>query len=101
VTLDNPAGYSYNGYHGNGTLDGSGYADVGYWPGINGNTYSWMPSSYYQGSTGVTQAAGSGFKGGNWWNDAAWMRTSDRKYAAFGFAPRDYLYGFRGVRSVQ
>jgi formylglycine-generating enzyme required for sulfatase activity len=100
VTIGNLAGRSYTGLHGNGNLNTSGDADVSFWPGINGNSNTGVANTAYGGTTGVTRAAGSGFRGGNYVINAAAMRTSDRYNAAYTFIERRSNYGFRAVRDV-
>jgi formylglycine-generating enzyme required for sulfatase activity len=65
VNIGTVAGRSYRAIDGNGELNPAGYADANYWPGINGNSEPWTANGIYGGTTGVTQSAGSGFKGGN------------------------------------
>lgn len=78
VTLGNVAGRSYRGNHGNGELTSNGYADVDYWPGINGNTSHNTPNTAFGGSTGVTGSAGAASKCGNATSPAAYICISNR-----------------------
>lgn len=107
VTIENTAGKSFTGKHGNGEINSSGDADVDYWPGINGNESSTTANSWYNSGNGVgvTRAAGSGYRGGGYETSAAdQLKVSDRWNA---FTPlvnanvptRNREYGFRGVRS--
>jgi len=100
VTAGNIAGRSYTGLHGDGTLNTSGDATVDYWPGINGNTNIYAQNTVYGGTTGVTQAAGSGFRGGFWENSEHELRVSDRINAASSGVLRSSNYGGRGVRTA-
>ncbi len=100
VTIGNVAGRSYTGLHGNGGLNPSGDADVSFWPGINGNSITGAANTAYGGTTGVTEAAGSGLRGSSWTNSDLWLRASDRILAAGNYPLRNDNKGFRGVRSV-
>ncbi|MBU6324555.1 MAG: SUMF1/EgtB/PvdO family nonheme iron enzyme [Bacteroidetes bacterium] len=102
VTVGNTAGRSFTGVHGNGTLPRDGNADVDFWPGINGNSTDGNANTAYGGTTGVTNAAGSGFRGGSWEdNTTSRMNVSDRGYAAYTYTTRFRNKGFRGVRTAQ
>jgi len=79
VTVGNPTGRGFGGSHGDGELNSSGNANVDYWPG--------------------TDAVGSGFRGGEWYNGESYLRVSDRGYAAFTYTARYGAYGFRLVRT--
>jgi formylglycine-generating enzyme required for sulfatase activity len=98
VTIGNAAGRSYTGLHGNGTLFRDGTANVDFWPGINGNSTTTTANTAFGGTTGITQAAGSGFRGGGWDFGASAMRVSDRLNAANTGTLRHSNDGFRGVR---
>lgn len=81
VTIGNSTGRSFEGYlHGDGSLNGSGDANVSSWPGTSGQ--------------------GGGWRGGNWnsWPDQS--RVSDRYHAAATSALRSEDSGGRGVRSA-
>jgi len=78
VTVGNPTGRTFTGVHGNGALDATGNADATTWP--------------------VTNASGAGFRGGDWNNNATYLRVSDRYYAALASVTRDNRFGGRGVR---
>jgi formylglycine-generating enzyme required for sulfatase activity len=80
VTLGRPLGRAFEGTLGNGQLNSSGNSDVRTWP----------PDSY----------AGSGLLGGNWYQEAEYMRTSDRNTAAHTPAGRSRVSGGRGVRNA-
>lgn len=86
VTVGNATGRAFTGVHGNGALSANGHANETDWPGLTGGE--------------VTGATGSGFRGGDWVNDATGMRASDRDYAASMYTGRYSGYGFRGVRRV-
>jgi formylglycine-generating enzyme required for sulfatase activity len=79
VTVGNSDGRSFTGEHGDGSLDGSGDANVSNWP---------APST----------ASGAGIRGGVWRLGTAYLRVSDRYYAAYTVADRYYGRGWRGVR---
>jgi len=80
VTIGNATGRGFTGVHGDGSLDGSGDANVSAWPGTN--------------------AEGAGFRGGIWYFGTAYLRVSARASAAYTSPPRVYAYGFRCVRLV-
>lgn len=61
VTVGNSTGRAFNGSMGDGGLNATGNADVATWPG--------------------TSATGSGFRGGDYLNQLAFLRTSDRTNA--------------------
>ena len=101
VTLGNIAGRSFRGINGNGELDAAGYADADYWPGINGNAESFTENGPYDGSVGVTQYAGSGFRGGHMGQYVTALMISYRYYASMGFPlSREDYHGARFVRSA-
>lgn len=100
VTLANVAGRSYTGLHGNGSLFTDGSADVDFWPGINGNSDPNSVNTAFGGTIGVTDAAGSGFRGGSV-NQGNQARVADRGGANFAANFRANNYGYRGVRSAQ
>ncbi len=80
ITVDHATGRLYTGTHGNGALTSDGNADVTYWPGID--------------------AAGIGFRGGDWYNSITVLRVSDRWGAAVINGIRSNTCGGRGVRTV-
>ncbi len=96
VTIGNVAGRSFTGVLGNGELNTSGHANVDFWPGINGNNTGSVANAIYGGTTGVTQAAGSGWRGGEVGYGATTLRTSDRQFGAEVNAT--FRTGGRGVR---
>jgi hypothetical protein len=78
VHIGTYSGRSYTGLHGDGELNSGGYADVSYWPGINGNTNESIPNTTYVGTTGCTAAAGSGMKGGSYLRPTSMINVSNR-----------------------
>lgn len=79
VTTGNASGVAFTGNSGDGTLDAAGQANQSSWP------------------SPVT-ATGSGFRGGDYVNTAAYVCTSDRGSATTVLATRNYNHGGRGVR---
>jgi formylglycine-generating enzyme required for sulfatase activity len=79
VTVGNAAGRAFTGVNGNGVLTSSGDADASNWP-------------------NNTTATGAGGRGGDWRDDATYLRVSDRYNAAYTFSFRSNSYGGRGVR---
>ncbi|MBL7887014.1 MAG: SUMF1/EgtB/PvdO family nonheme iron enzyme [Flavobacterium sp.] len=79
ITVANASGVAFNGTLGDGTLTAIGNANQATWP-------------------SVTTATGVGFRGGDYYNSAAYVRTSDRTSAGTTDASRYFLYGGRGVR---
>jgi formylglycine-generating enzyme required for sulfatase activity len=101
VTLGNVAGRSYQGTHGDGEVNANGDGNTDYWPGINGNNMPWVASGPYGGTTGITDAAGSGLKGGSASTFAWALQISDRYFASMGYPNSRQLYqGARFVRSA-
>ena len=84
VTVGNATGRDFTGLHGNGALSTNGHANETAWPGLT--------------SGEVTGATGSGFRGGDWFSNATYMRVSDRYNAANPYTLRHYHFGFRAVR---
>ena len=81
VTVGNSTGRAFEGkYHGNGSLDATGDANVTTWPG--------------------TTASGVGFRGGSWSQASTYARTSDRADAAKITSTSANDQGGRGVRSA-
>lgn len=78
VTIGNRDGRSFTGSQGDGVLDSTGNANTSSWPG--------------------TGALGTGFRGGDWRNDATHSRVSDRGDASDTGSNRYNNCGFRGVR---
>lgn len=102
VSVGSGAGRSYTGVHGDGNLFNDGSANVDFWPGINGNSTAGTANTAFIGSTGVTQAAGSGFRGGSW-NDipaSNARRVSARDSGSFIAITRNTNIGFRGIRTA-
>jgi len=78
---------TFAGTHGLGSLSTDGYATNSDWPGYS--------------SGKVTGASGSGYRGGNWYDDGYNnARVSDRNIAAFAYNARGYSYGLRCVRTA-
>jgi formylglycine-generating enzyme required for sulfatase activity len=98
VTIGNVAGRSFTGLHGNGTLFRDGSANVGFWPGINGNSNTSNANTAFS-TAGVTNSAGSGFRSGGYRQGISISAVSDRNDAAAVINTTDQVYGFRGVRS--
>lgn len=80
VTIGNANGRAFTGLHGNGALTTNGDADASNWPG--------------------TDASGTEFRGGNWYDGSVRARASDRDLAAYVYAGRYYSFGGRAVRSA-
>jgi formylglycine-generating enzyme required for sulfatase activity len=102
VTVGSGAGRSYTGVHGDGNLFNDGSANVDFWPGINGNATAGTANTAFIGSTGVTQAAGSGFRGGGW-NDLPASnprRVSARDSGSVASTARGIQNGCRGIRTA-
>lgn len=104
VAVGSVAGRSYTGNHGDGTLTSTGYANVDYWPGINGNSNRAVANVVFGGVTGCTDYAGIGGRGGGSY-DPPWsppsgfmpLRVSARYVATNN---NQYSIGFRGVRTA-
>jgi len=86
-------GRAFTGSHGDGVLTTltsyQGNATNPDWPGYD-TTYP---------TRGVFGAVGSGFRGGNWLDGAAYARASDRRYAASTNPGRHYYSGGRLART--
>jgi formylglycine-generating enzyme required for sulfatase activity len=92
------AGRSFTGLHGDGEITASGFADVGFWPGANGNGTITVANT--SPNTGSTEEAGLMFRCGAW-SEATYLRLSDRQYSAWsGLNGRDQRMGGRGVRTA-
>ena len=79
VTVGNVTGRLFTATTGDGILDSTGNADVGFWPGSN--------------------AIGAGYRGGIWAATTVALRTSTRSNAASVYGGVRYNgCGFRGVR---
>ncbi len=101
VLIGCAAGRSYTGVHGNGALNAAGFANVDFWPGINGNPTPATANTASLGVTGCTARAGISFTGGTW-NNSAWLSVSDRQYRGTGWTnelTHDTRNGGRGVRT--
>ena len=86
------SGLSFTGQHGNGFLTAAtgfeGNADVANWPGLDSTS-----------GHGVTEASGSGFRGGSWMDSGDYLKTSDRSEAALTSTVATDSFGGRGVRT--
>jgi hypothetical protein len=101
VSLGTVAGRSFRDNNGNGELNAAGYADVDYWPGINGNNESYTENLPYGGSVGVTESAGTGFRGGNTSLSTGSLCISQRWFASMGYpTSREEMHGARFVRTA-
>ena len=100
VSLGNVAGRSFTGIHGDGTLLSDGFSNVDFWPGINGNSTTSAANAAFGGTTGVTEAAGSGYRGGGFASDITRLRISQRNGAGLTSISRGSPDGMRGVRSA-
>jgi formylglycine-generating enzyme required for sulfatase activity len=80
VSAGSGTGRLFTALHGNGSLTNAGEADVSNWP----------PKT----------ASGSGFRGGDWYNDSTSLQISDRGYACVAVGARQSNYGGRGVRTA-
>jgi formylglycine-generating enzyme required for sulfatase activity len=93
VTIGNPQGRGFTGSHGDGVLTitagHEGNATNSDWPGLDTAL-----------ANGITTATGSGFRGGSWDTDAAYLRTSDRSKAALTSNIRASDYGGRLGRTA-
>lgn len=79
VTTGNSTGRTFTGLHGDGTLDGSGNANVTCWPG--------------------TDEAGVGHRGGGWSADASLGYASDRSIVVSAYSGRGNSLGARAART--
>jgi formylglycine-generating enzyme required for sulfatase activity len=79
VTTGNASGAAFIGNNGDGTLDVSGDPNQATWP-------------------SATTGTGGGFRGGDYFDAASYLRTSDRQSATTATAARSYTYGGRGIR---
>jgi len=100
VSLGNEAGRSFTGIHGDGNLFTDGSSNVDFWPGINGNSTTSAANAAFGGTTGVTEAAGSGYRGGAFTSDISRLRISQRSFAVLTIISRSSPNGMRGVRSA-
>ncbi len=90
VTIGNSQGLAFIGTHGDGVLTASGNATNADWPGIDASPVK-----------GVTGAAGSGIRGGSWYDtDTARLLVANRSFAATADNNRDARYGGRFVRTA-
>lgn len=98
VGLGGLSGRSFTGVHGDGEITASGYADVDFWPGSNGNANPGVANT--TPNTGSTNFAGMMFRCGSW-SETLYMRLSDRAYPGWsGLNTRDSRMGGRGVRTA-
>ena len=103
VHIGTVSGRSYTGLHGNGELNTAGFADVSFWPGINGNSNENTANTGYGGSVGCTAAAGSGVRGGAFiYAVSDVIRISSRSYAGntVNYDLHDRAAGGRYVRTA-
>jgi formylglycine-generating enzyme required for sulfatase activity len=102
VHLGSAAGRSFTGLHGDGELTATGFANVDFWPGINGNTSLATPNSTFGGTTGCTAASGSGSRGGAFYHSLSTpLCISNRNPAGetFNYSVHDEGFGSRFVRT--
>ena len=92
ATVGNTTGISYYAVNGDGLLDDS------YNPGY-AYQLGWVGTSYI-GTSGVSDASGTGKRGGSWNQASGALRTSDRSEASTENSSRSNRFGGRGVRSV-
>ena len=78
VSTASAAGVAFTGNNGDGTIDAVGEANQTTWP-------------------APTTATGTGFRGGNYYDNATYVRTSDRGYIVVQ-TTRSFERGGRGVR---
>ncbi len=94
------AGCTFRSNHGNGVLNPAGFADVDYWPGINGNSLSTVASVAYTG-TGVSGAGGVLIRGGYYNTLQSGLQTSYRyNYTALNLLQRSHQNSGRLVRTA-
>ena len=86
VTVGNVPGRGFTGLHGDGALSANGHANVTAWPGLSVGE--------------VTDATGSGWRGGSQGYFATHLRVSHRFAAVRKDLLRRDITGFRGVRSA-
>jgi len=84
VTIGNATGRSFTGTTGDGALSTNGNGTNANWPGFSVNE--------------ITEATGSGWRGGSWNVSDNAFPTSVRYYAAYTFNDRNNYNGFRCVR---
>jgi len=89
VTIGNGKGRSFTGTEGDGVLSASGNATNSDWPGFNG-----------QNPGEVTDASGSGFRGGSWNDSQGFLSISNRAKAALNDASRLNTFGGRCGRKA-
>lgn len=85
VSIGHPTGRQFKGTTGDGVLNANGFATNADWPG-------------YSGNFGITDADGSGFRGGSVVDAATNLAISFRQHSSFVFDGRNLSYGFRAVR---
>lgn len=87
VSVGNATGRNFTApIHGNGLLTSDGFCDISTWPGFITDK--------------VSDASGTGFRGGDWNSASIYLRASDRTHASSVYSGRFLHYGFRAVRSV-
>jgi formylglycine-generating enzyme required for sulfatase activity len=89
ITPGDSTGRAFTGQHGDGDIDGYGFADVEEWP------------------RGIRGASGYGYRGGGYYGGRAYL--SDfvpfspialRRFGAWSGGPRNAAYGFRAARTA-
>ncbi len=86
VSVGNAQGRAFAGTHGDGALSTAGFATNSDWPGFSAGE--------------VTDAVGSGVRGGSWSDASARLSISDRQEATQSVAIRHSRLGFRAVRTA-
>lgn len=81
ISVGNPAGRSFTGTHGDGTITSAGRHNVAGWPG--------------------NDAIGWSYRGGSYFNGANFIRLSDRFDGASVIASGNNRLGFRGGRTAE
>lgn len=81
VTVGNPQGRSFDGQHGDGSLNANGTYNVPNWP--------------------LDAGDGFGYRGGSYPNSQQFLYVSDRNDAANTFPGTNSRIGFRGVRTAE
>jgi formylglycine-generating enzyme required for sulfatase activity len=105
VTTSNAAGRAFQGHLGDGMLvESTGYANVDYWPGVNGNTGTGASPGIYDGGNGVRWDGGLRTRGQTvTTDDINYLKVSHRGNLLSSFflivnSAARQNYGIRGVR---